>query len=236
MPTLQDFVNQLQFISLELALLGLFVTAGTIIITRDWRLLILALLVQYIITGLILSRLVRPDIAVLTVMIGAFICPILFLSARQVSASSTTATLAAVRSSSWSDWLLSLADSLLLVAPDPRHKTTPTGMAFRGFLTALLILTAVTLSQSFPLSQLPPVVTTAVYWLGVAGLLILAITEDPLKAGVGLFTVFSGFALYYVVLENSLLLIGMWGSMNLLLALVIGYLAVVRGTSLEEER
>jgi len=43
------------------------------------------LLVQYILVGLILSRLVRPDIAILKVMIGAFICPILFLSARQVS-------------------------------------------------------------------------------------------------------------------------------------------------------
>ncbi|GAB4444718.1 MAG: hypothetical protein Kow0031_27140 [Anaerolineae bacterium] len=235
MPTLQDIINQLQFISFELALVGLFITAGTIIITRDWRLLILALLMQYIVTGLMLSRLVRPDIAVLTVLIGAFICPILFMSARQVSASSATARLAESRSASWGDWLLNLADSLLLVAPDPRQKTAPTGMVFRGFLAALLILVAITLSQSFPLSQFTPAVSTAVYWLGVAGLMILTITEDPLKAGVGLFTLFSGFGLYYVALESSLLLLALWGSINLLVALVIGYLAVVRGANLEEE-
>lgn len=235
MPTLQDIVNQLQFISLDLALLGLFVTAGVIVIARDWRLLILALLMQYIIVGLILSRLVRPDIAVLTVMIGAFICPILFLSVRQVSASSVTATLASSRSASWGDRLLNLADSLLLVAPDPRQKTAPTGVVFRSLLTAILVLVAITLSQSFPIPQLGPVVSTAVYWLGVAGIMILTVTEDPFKAGVGLFTLFSGFGLYYVVLESSLLLIGMWGSMNLLLALVIGYLAVVRGANPEED-
>ena len=78
-------MSQLQFITQEATLLGLFVTAGIILVGRDWRRLILALLAQYILVGLILSRLVRPDIATLEVMIGAFICPILFLSARQVS-------------------------------------------------------------------------------------------------------------------------------------------------------
>ena len=85
MPTLPEILGQLQFISQEIFLLGLIITAGTILVTRDWRLLILAILLQYILVGLILSRLVRPDIAVLKIMIGAFICPILFLSARQVA-------------------------------------------------------------------------------------------------------------------------------------------------------
>ena len=235
MPTIQDVLSQLQFISFELALMGLFITAGTIIVARDWRLLILALLMQYIVVGLILSRLVRPDIAVLNIMIGAFICPILFLSARQVSASSATAALTAPSSVSWRERLLNLVDSLLLVAPNKRQPTEPTGVFFRAFLTALLILVAVTLSQSFPLPQLSQTVTTAVYWLGVTGLMILALTEDPLKAGMGLFTIFSGFGLYYVVLESSLLLVGLWGSMNLLLALAVGYLAVVRATGSREE-
>ena len=87
MPTLPEILAQLQFLTQELALLGLFITAGIILIARDWRTLILTLLIQYILAGLILSRLVRPDIAALKVMIGAFICPILFLSARQVSVS-----------------------------------------------------------------------------------------------------------------------------------------------------
>ena len=87
MFTLPELLENLAFIRPEVILLGLFITASIILIWRDWRFLILALLAQYILVGLILSRLVRPDLAVLGVLIGAFICPILFLSARQVSAS-----------------------------------------------------------------------------------------------------------------------------------------------------
>ena len=85
MFTLPDILNQLQFIGYEITLLGLFITGCVMIIARDWRFLIFALLVQYVLAGLMLARLVRPDIAVLSVLVGAFICPILFLSARQIT-------------------------------------------------------------------------------------------------------------------------------------------------------
>src|SRR5262245_3474315 len=93
MPTLPEILDRLQFINYENALIGLLFTAGAILISRDWRFLIFVLLIQYILEGIILSRLVRPDIAVLNVMIGAFICPILFLSARQAYATSLSAYL-----------------------------------------------------------------------------------------------------------------------------------------------
>jgi hypothetical protein len=44
-----------------------------------------------------------------------------------------------------------------------------------------------------------------------------------------------GFGLFYVTLESSLLLTGMWGTVNLLIALAIGYLVVVKGAASEEE-
>ena len=86
-----------------------------------------------------------------------------------------------------------------------------------------------------PLQELDPVITTAVYWLVLVGLGVLMITEDPMKVGHGLFTLLTGFGLYYFTLESSLLLTGLWGTVNLLLALSIGYLTVVRGTGPEEE-
>ena len=85
MQTLSDLVSQLQYVGFEIILLGLFITGGIIIVARDWRFLILTLLMQYVLAGLILAQLVRPDIAVLGVLVGAFICPILYLSARQVA-------------------------------------------------------------------------------------------------------------------------------------------------------
>jgi hypothetical protein len=237
MPTI-DQLSQLQFITYETALLGLFLTAATIFLTRDWRLLIFALLIQYIMMGFILLRVVRPDIAVLKVMIGAFICPILFLAARQVIATSGTMAVAAIpQRQGWFDRFLDFAETLLIVADDQRQNSSPapTGLWFRVFLLLLLVMVTMLLSRSFPLPHVSLVVTIAVYWLSVTGLVVLTLTEDPLKVGVGLFTLLIGFELYYAILESSLLLAGLWGAAKLLLALAIGYLAVVRGTGPEGE-
>ncbi len=242
MPTLPQILSQLQFISQEAALLGLFVTASLILVGRDWRSLILALLIQYILVGLVLARLVRPDIATLKVMIGAFICPILFLSARQVSARGLSMGLLMDSSqvakhlgrASW--WRQSLALMASLVkGQDRRQSPAATGFVFRIFVALLMMLVAINLSQTVALPGLPPSVNTAVFWLILAGLTTLALTEEPIKVGHGLFTALVGFELFYTTLESGLLLTGLWGVINLLIALAIGYLTVVKGTSLEEE-
>lgn len=239
MPTLPQILSQFQSISQEAALLGLFVTASLILVGRDWRTLILALLVQYILVGLVLAQLVRPDIATLKVMIGAFICPILFLSARQVSVRGLPAgwsvTPAPLRRPKW--WQRSLAIMASLIRGQKRRRSrAATGFMFRIFAALLMMLVAINLSQTVALPGLPPNVNTAVFWLILAGLTTLALTEDPIKVGHGLFTALVGFELFYTTLESSLLLTGLWGAINLLIALAIGYLTVVKGTGLEEER
>ena len=214
MPTLPDILGQLQFISQEILLLGLIVTTGTILVTRDWRLLILALLLQYILVGLILSRLVRPDIAVLKIMIGAFICPILFLSARQVAVNPPL-----VPTIIQKEW----------------RNPAATGWVFRLLTALVILLVAITLSEMFGLPGLTPTLIIAVYWLMLMGLTVLIISEDPLKTGIGLLTILTGFDLFYTTLEHSLLITGLWGAINLLIALAISYLIIVKGANPEEE-
>jgi len=214
MPTLPEILGQLQFISQEILLLGLIVTAGTILVTRDWRLLILALLLQYILVGLILSRLVRPDIAVLKIMIGAFICPILFLSARQVAFS--TSSVPPIIQQEW-------------------RNPAATGWIFRLLTALVMLLVAITLSEMFALPGLTPTLLIAVCWLMLIGLTTLVITEDPLKTGIGLLTILTGFDLFYTTLEHSLLITGLWGAINLLIALAISYLIIIKGANPEEE-
>ncbi|MFN8458570.1 MAG: hypothetical protein U0401_28610 [Anaerolineae bacterium] len=239
MPILPEFFRQLQFITQESALLGLFITAALILIVRDWRTLIVALLLQYILVGIILYGLVRPDIAVLKVMIGAFICPILFLSARQVATGLTPISTLLERRENLGQalvaWWRNFSFISLIVGRYRRRRQAATGFTFRVLLSLLLVLIAVTLSNTFVLPGLSPALTTAIYWLILVGLVILTLSEDPMKAGHGLFTLLAGFDLYYTTLEKSLLITGMWGAINLLLALAIGYLTVVRGAGPEEE-
>lgn len=242
MPTLPEILRQLQFITQEIALLGLLITACSILIGRDWRFLILALLAQYVLVGLVLSRLVRPDIATLKVLIGAFICPILFLSARQVSVGTFSISLSLSEPqkswrSSLGDWWRSryLIVSFLREDRNRLRRPAATGFVFRVFTALLMILIAITVSNTFALPNLSPTVNTAVFWLVLAGLSTLMLTEDPMKVGLGLFTTLTGFELFYATVERSLLLTGLWGTINLLIALVIGYLIVVKGARPEEE-
>jgi hypothetical protein len=232
MPTLPELITQLQSIAQESVVLGLFITASIILISRDWRTLIIALLVQYILAGLIMSRLVRPDIATLKVMIGAFICPILFLSARQVSIRASFFTPPTQGDETW--WR-SFSLRSLLRGQKLRQQPPATAFFFRVVVTALVMMVALTLSNSLTLPGLSPTLTTAVYWLVLAGLVTLTLTEQPIRVGHGLFTIFIGFDLYYTTLERSLLMTGLWGTVNLLLALVIGYLTIIRSAGPEEE-
>lgn len=232
--SIQELLNQLKFIGFEIPLLGLFLTASLIVIARDWRFLIFALLAQYVLVGFLLAWLVRPDIAVLSVLVGAFVCPILYLSARQIAVNPlSVSALDPVKDGR--GWWQKLSWHSILGDRDFSRRPSSTGTGFRIFVTLLIILVAVTVSESFPLPDLPHTVSMAVYWLILAGLVILILTEDPMKAGHGLFTAFSGFGLLYTTLESSLLLTGLWGTVSLLIALAVGYLTVVKGTGTEEE-
>jgi hypothetical protein len=207
LPSLYEVLYQLQFITGELAIVGLLVAGALIVLVRDWRISLLALLGQYLLAGLILSRLILPEIALIKVLIGALICPMLYLAARQAG---------------WG------AGRRLLHAP-AQNGVLPGGLAFRLLAVTLMALVAMTLSRSYPLPVIPRDVGLGSYWLMLNGLLVLMLSEEPLKAGQGLLTGIIGFELLYASLERSLALVWLWAAVNLLLALAIAYLVVARG-------
>ena len=242
MLTLTEILKDLNFISPEGVLLGLFLTAGLMLVFRDWRFLILALLAQYVLASLILSRLIRPDVALIKLLIGAFVCPVLFLSARQVSIPTPSvlpsfdydSPPSRYRLINWARaWLARLKP--LFINPDSHPRRPRHGHVFRLLVALLMILVATTLSHTLTLPGLSLNITAAVYWLVLAGLVTLVLTEEPMQVGLGLFTIFTGFDLFYLTVERSLLLIGLWGMLNLLLALVIGYLIIAQGANLGGE-
>ncbi|MEM7343671.1 MAG: hypothetical protein AAF485_05475 [Chloroflexota bacterium] len=241
MFTLSDLLNQLQGVEQDTILLGLFLTATIILVSRDWRALILALLAQYILLGIALSRLVAPEIATLKVMIGAFICPILFLSARQVTVRLPIIATYNTERSGQSKWQRGLRHTWLMlrrVLTGEKRYYGPTSVnrTFRLLLAAFLIIIAFNLPQVALVPAASFVISTMLYWLILAGLATLIITEDPLKSGIGLLTIFAGFDLVYTTVEESLLLLGLWGAVTLLVALAVGYLTVSKGPNPEGER
>jgi hypothetical protein len=207
MPTLVDLLERVSFLAAMPAVAGILVTATILVVSRDWRLNVMALTVQYFFVVLLLTRLIRLEVAAVKGLIGWLICMVFYLTERQTStleqppdAESTTYP------ERWSRWIISARASFCLLA---------------GILIAVAAYTA---SLRIPLPEVPPDITLACYLLAGLGLLLIGLSEAPMQVGVGLLTFLSGFDLFYVGLEPSLAVAGLLGAVSFLIALATAYL------------
>ncbi|MGQ9501419.1 MAG: hypothetical protein ACUVSF_05940 [Anaerolineae bacterium] len=200
----------------EVGVIGSLITSALILLVRDWRVILLALLGQYVAVGIILSQMISPEIALIKVLVGALICPMLYLAARQ-SGWSIPAKFDATRQSFPGD-AVSIRDPLLW-----------TGLAFRVLILYLVFVLATVLTHDYPLPGIPSDVGLSCYWLMLVGLVVLMLTGQPLLAGPGLLTALTGFELLYTLLESSLIIVFLLAAVNLLLTASISYLAAVLG-------
>lgn len=217
MPTLSEVIARLSFLTASPAVAGLVVTASLIIVVRDWRVSLAALLTQYLLVGFLLTRLITPEVAMVKTLVGALICLILYLTARRVH---------------WGRRRSKDEPSPLPAG----WEVFPVGLPFRLLAVVLTGLMASSLLNSYPLSEVPRDIGFACYWLALIGLLAMILTAEPLKAGLGLLTFMAGFELFYAALESSLSVVGFLGIVNLFMALAIAYLASAREVELVGEQ
>jgi hypothetical protein len=95
--------------------------------------------------------------------------------------------------------------------------TSPT---FRILVVTLGAAAAYGLWQAYPIALLPPQINLACYWLLITGLLLAATSQDPLRIGIALLTLLNGFETGYYALNTSLMLVGLMGAGEILIALV----------------
>jgi len=216
-PTLSEVIARLSFLTASPAVVGLVVTASLIIMVRDWRASLAALLAQYLLLGFLLTRLIPLEVATVKTLIGALICPILYLTARR---------------GRWGRQRDKDRPSPLPTG----WEVFPVGLPFRLLAVVLMGLVASSLLKSYPLPEVPRDIGFACYWLALVGLLVMILTAEPLKAGLGLLTFMAGFELFYAALESSLSVVGLLGIVNLFMALAIAYLASAGEVELVEEQ
>lgn len=199
------------------AAIGLLLTALIIFLTSDWRLALTALLVQYVLAGLTLTRFIMPEVAILKILIGVLAVFILYLTARYVQETrpapveeQTGSRLRGLRVS-WSGGPLGLPVRALV-----------------ALLTALALVLAVTRSELVLVSI---DITLLAFWLGAMGVVGLVISRDPLRVSPAVLTILTGFDLIYANLEPSLAMVGFFGALILLAALAFSYLAIVEASN-----
>jgi hypothetical protein len=196
------------------AVIGLVLTALIVFLTSDWRLSLTALLVQYILIGMVLTSSIRVEVAIVKTLVGVLAVSILYLTARHIQErkGSLGAELGGRR----------------FLGIQLGWAAGPLGLPLR-LLTILLVVVAVV--RAFNNYQLPLVPADTAFvavWLGAMGMVGLILSSDALRVAPALLTILGGFDLVYSGLEPSLAVVGLWSTLILSTALAFAYLATVQ--------
>jgi len=222
---LEELLSRLVLLTALPAGIGVVISATLLVVSRDWRLNVFALAAQYFFLTLSMTQVVRVEMAAVKGLIGWVICLVFYMTEQQAQSSGQTGESAEdVALESWFGARLRLW----------RHEGISAQAAF-SFLAALLVGAAIYAGASaISLPELPTDLSLICYYLTAVGILLLGLSQDPLRVGVGLLTILSGFDLFYVALEPSLVVTGLVGSISFVVALGTAYLKAALAVGTEE--
>jgi hypothetical protein len=178
-----------------------------LLVSRDRRLALLALLAQYIWLGTQMSYDIYRSVALVRLGLGLALCLILYISAHHIENISRQAQV-----------------------PDALN----TG--FRLVVMALGALLTWGMWVRYPLAAVPDGLGLASYWLVFDGLLLMLMSTDPLRMGLGLMTVLNGFEGVYLYQEHGLVITGVVGIVDICVALGITLFAEAAAGALAHQQ
>lgn len=197
---------------------GLVATGIILMVATKWRLKVLALFIQYLLVVLLLTRIIRVELAAVKGLVGVLICAVFYMTERRVgSPEPPVKSRRSQREKPWHQEMLSAKGWFYLIA---------------AVLVAIIAFGA---ALRLPLPVVPAEITLAFYMLAGLGLLLVGLNDNPFDVGLGLLTILSGFDLFYVGLEPSLALSGLVGALGFMIALATAYLRSAQVTAREED-
>lgn len=226
MPTLDSLLAQAAFLAALPSVVGVVITATLLVVSQDWRMNIIALATQYFFVGLLMTQVTRVEMAAVKGLIGWVICLTFYLTEQQAQS---------LLRSQRSEEAVPLRDWFAARLEGWRREGISARAAFSFMAATLIGVTAVVSSSTFPIPQVSQSMTLACYILGGLGILLIGLSQDPLRVGVGMLTFLSGFDLFYVALEPSLVVTGFLGAISFVTALGMAYLKAAEVASGGEE-
>lgn len=209
MGTFIQWIERLAKVATTPALIGLVLALAVVLTARRWPLQVAGMVAMYAVVGILHARIIRPEVVLVKLLVGAVVCLTLTATGRSAAAPSGNGG-----TGGWRLFRkpLSLADDVPL----------------RGFALLAALVIAYAGSLRFPLPQVPFLVSLSCYLLAVVGLFLSGMAEEPLPVGLGLLIFLNGFDLFFGALEPSILVAGLLGMIQLLVTLAVSYLALTR--------
>jgi hypothetical protein len=196
-------------------LIPLALVASLLSISVDWRVALGALWAVHVLVSLWLAAVVTPEVALAKAITGTTVCVLLWPSLRGLSAGGQTRT---------------------LDLGGPRSTEEP----FMLFGALLAAAAAITLSIAFPLVE--GASNFAWYWLALLGLLLIVLSRDVVRVGLGLLLLLNAVDLVDTMVSRNqaIFAIGARSAVAIALAFALAsawsYLQARGGRFLDEER
>ena len=208
MTTILELIQRISFLATLPALVALCIALALLLIAQRWQIHALAMGIMYFFVALLHTRVIRPEVALVKLLIGWMIALTLYMTGRHLSELQRGEQ----EESKKTDGMPALA----IMADTP----------LRALILVIILVVAQSGASRFPLPQIPSDVGFACYMLVIGGLFLMGLSEDPFRAGLGLLTFLSGFDLFFGALEPSLVVAGLIGAGSFLIALAVTFLAV----------
>jgi hypothetical protein len=223
MTTILQAIERISALAAMPATAGLLVALALLLMGHRWQIHALGMAILYFSAALLYARVIRPEVAVVKLLIGWMIALTLYMTGRYLSAQHREA---AERPEE---------DQPEAAGPPVARRRVPlaAGVPFRGLVLIAIFIVAQAAARRFPLPQIPEDVGLACYMLGVGGVFLMGLSEDPFQAGLGLLAFLVGFDLFFGALEPSLVVAGLLGAASFLVALAVTFLAVTHAARWE---
>jgi hypothetical protein len=194
----------------ELAILiPLVLVASVLTVSVSWRVALASLWGVYVLVGLWLLVVMTPEVALAKVITGTTVCALLWPSLRALLTGSGAARRRTQR-----------AIAVAGAAGGADARSTDEPLMLMGALLAAAA--AIALSQGFPLVE--GASNFAWYWLALLGLLLVVLSRDIVRVGLGLLLLVNAVDVFdtMVARNQDLLAIGARSTVAIALALALG--------------
>ncbi len=216
-PSIFDWLETFSFLRGYPSAWILLVTGVLIILFLDWRLSLFALIIQYLVASLLFFDLLNPQLAIIKLFVGMFVCLILYWTARQVNYGRANG----LRGRSYP----TRTGRTVQLGP----MAIPQNLAMRAAAAGIAVLLVVILQWGFSL-YLPGLpedldyINLAILLLITLGMAGVITSRDPFAGGMSVLTFLTGFELYFAALDQTTRTLALLAVLNFIVALVVSYL------------